>query len=63
MSPPGARLFWLLISGITIKIIAYLLSRELEVDLSRSDIDDHVGGVEERPSQDDGCIVLFFSHV
>ena len=29
----------MLISGITIEIIAYLLSRELEVDLSRSNVD------------------------
>jgi hypothetical protein len=48
MSPLGARLPWLFISSITIKITAYLFSKELEVDLSRSNIDDHVGGVEER---------------
>jgi hypothetical protein len=34
----------------------------LEVDLSRSDIDDCVSSVEKRSSQDDGCIV-FFSYV
>ena len=56
-------LLWLLISSVTIKIIAYLFFRELEVDLSRSDVDDRVGGVEEQSLQDDGCIVLFFSHV
>ena len=50
------------ISGITIKITAYLFSREMEVDLSRSDVDDRVGSVEERSSKDDGCII-FFSHV
>ena len=62
MSLSGARLLRLLISGITTKITAYLLSRELEVNLCRSDIDDHVGSVEERSSKDDGCII-FFSHV
>jgi hypothetical protein len=40
-------LLWLLISSITIEIIAYLFSRKLEVDLSRSDVDDRIGGVEE----------------
>ena len=59
MSPPRAGLLWLLISGITIEITAYLFSRELEVNLSRSDVDDCVGSVEERSSQDDGCISLF----
>ena len=63
MSPPGARLLWLFISGITIKIAAYLLSRELEMDLSRSDVDDHVGSVKERSSKDDGHIIFFFTHV
>ena len=47
MSPPGAGFLWLLISGITIEIIAYLFSRELKVDLSRSDVVDRVGSVEE----------------
>jgi hypothetical protein len=47
MSPPRVGLLWLLISCITIEITAYLFSTELEVDLSRSDVDDHVGGVEE----------------
>ena len=47
MSPPRVGLLGLLISGVTIEITAYLLSRELEVDLSRSDVDDCVGGVEE----------------
>ena len=63
MSPPRAGLLRLLISSITIKITAYLLSRELEVDLSRSDVNDRVGGVEEQSSKDDGCIVFFFTHV
>ena len=63
MSPPGAALLWLFISSITIEITAYLLSRELEVDLSRSDVDDRVGGVEKPSSKDDGCIIFFFSHV
>ena len=62
MSPPGTGLLWLFISDITIEIVAYLLSRELEVDLSRSDVDDRVGSVEERSSKDDGRII-FFSHV
>jgi hypothetical protein len=38
----------------------YLFSRELEVDLSRSDVDDRVSSVEERSSKDDGCIVFYF---
>ena len=62
MSPPRAGLLGLFISGTTIEITAYLFSRELEVDLSRSDIDDRVGGVEEQSSKDDGRLV-FFSHV
>ena len=63
MSPPGVGLLGLLISGITIEITSYLFSRELEVDLSRSDVDDHVGSVGERSSKDHECIVFFFSHV
>jgi hypothetical protein len=47
MSPLRAGLLWLFISGITIKIIMYLFSRELEVNLFRSDIDDRIGSVEE----------------
>jgi len=62
MSPPGVGLLWPFISGITIEIAAYLLSRELEVDLSRFGIDDRVGSVEERSSKDDGYI-FFFTHV
>ena len=62
MSPPRAGLLWLFISGITIEIAAYLFSRELEVNLFRSDIDDRVGGVEERSSKDNRY-VFFFSHV
>jgi hypothetical protein len=46
----GAGLLRLLISSITIKVIAYLLSRELEVALSRSDVDDFIGSVEEQSS-------------
>jgi hypothetical protein len=61
MSPPRAGLLWQLISGIIIEIVAYLFSSKLEVDLSRSDVDDRVGGVEERPSKDDGYV--FFSHI
>jgi hypothetical protein len=52
-SPPGAGLLWLLISSITIKVTAYLFSKELKVDLSGSNIDDFIGSVEERSSQDD----------
>ena len=63
MSPPRAGLLRLFISGITIEITAHLFSRELEVDLSRTDIDDRVGGVEERSSQCNRCIIFFFSHV
>ena len=63
MSPPGASFLWMFISGITIKITVYLFSLKLEVDLSRSDIDDHVGSVKERSSKDDGFIILFFTHV
>ena len=47
MSPPRAGLLGLFISGITIEITAYLFSRELEVDLSRSNVDDCISGVEE----------------
>ena len=50
MSPPRVGLLRLFISSITIEIIVYLFSRELEVDLSISDVDDCIGGVEERPS-------------
>jgi hypothetical protein len=35
----------------------------LEVDLSKSDVDNCVGSVEERSSKDDGCIIIFFTHV
>ena len=63
MSPLRVVLLQLLISSITIEITTYLFSRELEVDLSRSDIDDRVGSVKERSSKDDGCIVFFFTHV
>jgi hypothetical protein len=45
-SPSGAGLLWLLISSVTIKVVTYLFSRELEVDLSRSDVDDCIGSVE-----------------
>ena len=60
MSPLGAGLLWLVISGITIKVTAYLFFKELAVDLSRSDLDDSVGSVEEWSSKNDGCIVFFF---
>ena len=58
-----AVLLQLLISGITIEITAYLFSRELEVDLSRSDVDDRISGVEELSSKNDGCIIFFITHV
>jgi len=51
MSPPRVGLLRLLISGITIEITTYLFSRRLEVDLSRSDVDDRIGSVEERSSK------------
>jgi hypothetical protein len=35
----------------------------LKVDLSRSNVDDRVGGVKEQTSKDDGCIIFFFSHI
>ena len=63
MSSLEAGLLWLFISGITIEIAMYLLSRELEVDLPRSDVDDRVGSVKERSSKDDGRIIFFFTHV
>ena len=47
MSPPREGLLGLFISGITIKIIVYLISRELEVDLSRSNVDACACGIEE----------------
>ena len=63
MSPLGVVLLRLLKSSITIEITTYLFSRELEVDLSRSDVDDRVGGVEEWSSQDDGGLFFFYSYV
>jgi hypothetical protein len=50
MSPRRAGLLRLLISSITIEVTAYLFSKELEMDLPRSDIDDCIGSVEERSS-------------
>ena len=58
----GMDLLCLLISCITIEIASYLLSRELEVDLSQSYVDDHVYSVEELSSKDNRH-VFFFSHV
>ena len=55
MFPPRTGLLWLFISGVTIEITMYLFSRELEVDLSRSDIDDRISSVKERSSKGDGC--------
>ena len=63
MSPPRVGLLGLFISGITIKITAYLFSKELKVDLSRFDIDDRISGVEEWSSKDDERIIFFFTHV
>jgi hypothetical protein len=49
MSPPGAGL-WLIISSIIVKVTTYLFFRELEVDLSSSDVDDYIGSAEEQSS-------------
>jgi hypothetical protein len=49
-SPPIAVLFGLFIISITIKVTVYLSIWELEVDLSRTIVDDSIGGVEERSS-------------
>ena len=63
MSPLGMDVLWLFISCITIEITSYLLSRELEVDLPQSYVDDCIGSVEERSSKDNRCVFFFFSHV
>ena len=63
MPPPRAGHLGLFIRGITIEITTYLLSRELEVDLSIYDVYDHVGSVKEWSSKDDGRIIFFFTHV
>jgi hypothetical protein len=63
MSPPIAGLFGLLMSSITIKVIAYLSIWKLEVDLSRSNEDYGIGGVEEWSFQDDGGLFVFCFHV
>jgi hypothetical protein len=62
-SPPIAVLLGLFIISITIKVIVYLSIWELEVDLSRSNVDDSVGGVKERSSQDNGGLFIFYSYV
>jgi xanthosine utilization system XapX-like protein len=62
-SPPIVVLIGLFIISITIKVIAYLSFWEFEVDLSRSNVDDSVGSVEERSSQDDGGLFFFYSDV
>ena len=59
MFSPQAGLLGLLISDVTIEITTYLFSREVEVDLSRSDIDDRVGSVEKRSSKVDGSSSSF----
>jgi hypothetical protein len=56
-------LLGLFIISITIKVTTYLSIWELEVDLSRSNVDDSVGGVKERSSQDNGGLFIFYSHV
>jgi hypothetical protein len=56
-------LLGLFIISITIKVAAYLSIWDLEVDLSRSNVDDSVGSVEERSSQDNGGLFVFYSHV
>ena len=63
MSPPRAGLLGLLVSGVTIEITVYLFSRGLEVDLSRSNVDDRAGSVKEWSSKDDGRIIFFITHV
>jgi hypothetical protein len=50
-------------SSITIKVTAYLSIWKLEVDLSRSNEDDGIGGVKEWSSQDDGGLFVFCSYV
>jgi hypothetical protein len=35
----------------------------LKVDLSRSNVDDNIGSVEKRSSQDDGHLFFFYFHV
>jgi hypothetical protein len=62
-SPPIAVLLGLFIISITIKVTAYLSILELEVDLSRSNVDDSVGGVGKRSSQDNGSLFVFYSYV
>jgi hypothetical protein len=63
MSPPIAGILGLLMSSITFKVTMYLSIWKLEVNLSRSNEDDGIGGVEEWSSQDDGGIFVFYSHV
>jgi hypothetical protein len=63
MSPPIAVLLGLFIISITIKVTVYLSFWELKVDLSRSNVDDSIGSVEERSSQDDGHLFFFYFHV
>jgi len=46
-----------------IKVAAYLLTGEVHVDFSSSNVDDSFDSAEEQSSKDDGCIVLVFSHV
>jgi hypothetical protein len=62
MSPPIVVLLGLFIISITIKVTAYLFFLELKVDLSKSNIDDSVGSIEEQSSQDNGGL-FFYSHV
>ena len=45
------------------KIVAYLLRGEVHVNFSGSNVDDCFDSVEERSSEDGGCIILVFSHV
>jgi hypothetical protein len=61
-SPPITVLLGLLMISITIKITTYLSFWKLEVNLSRSNVDDSVGSVEERSSQNDGGL-FFYSDV
>jgi hypothetical protein len=42
--------------SITIKLTTYLWKSKM--DLSRSNVDDCIGGVEERSPQDDRCVFI-----
>jgi hypothetical protein len=48
-----------IIVSVTIKVATYLFNWEVEVNLFGSHVEDCIGGVEERSSQNDRCIVIF----